>query len=264
MCDLRLANPPYSRRGDEKISTFTGKKTKDPRIPYSRVYSARSASGSYSLSTSDLRTTFCWCKSLMFFISGALGGVYVTLYLQEYRIPATGIWQPLPPMHIFVGKRCTTFVWLSSATPQHRGLRSHVTRCLSPRRKVVGAFETFTAPFSGRTYDPASISRSRCPCEKSTSVSFRTALRASCPPRPAEGVHQSSKAGWHAKEREARVLCQEKSATFRKLRGLEPKLGKKGWIEACRASSATANAPCELLLGLLLQPQLTGQLSRQG
>lgn len=57
------------------------------------------------------------------------------------------------------------------------------------------------------------------------------------------------------------MLCQEKSTPFRKVRRLEPKRGEKGWIEPCRASSAAADPPFELLLGLLLQPQLAGQLS---
>ena len=57
------------------------------------------------------------------------------------------------------------------------------------------------------------------------------------------------------------MLRQEEPALFCELRGLEPKLGEKGWVEACRAGSATADAPLELLLGLLLQPQLAGQLS---
>lgn len=59
------------------------------------------------------------------------------------------------------------------------------------------------------------------------------------------------------------MLCKEKPAPLRKLRGPEPELGEKGWIEAGRAGSAATDAPFELLLGLLLQPQLSGQLQRR-
>lgn len=194
-----------------------------------------------------------------------LGGA-VRLYtdkLTQCQILAAS--QPLPPMRFLVGKAMCNLNLPSFRFPRHTKICDRARCCLSRRCDVVGAFWAFSALFSPGTFGPASISRSRCPREKSISVSFRTRVGASCPPRPAEGAYQPSRgyrnAGWHAKEGEARVLCQEKPTPFRKLRGLEPKLGEKGWIEACRASSAATNAPFELLFSLLLQPQLAGQLS---